>query len=153
MRYHMVSFCCALALLAATAAVHAEVYKWTDANGQVHYSDQPQGSDNAPIVTPGVTPGSAPASPAGGTAAEQQRKLLNALTTERLEREEQQRVAKAERERRERNCQLARDQLRAYLEAGGLYDLDEQGERRLLTDTERSAAEDAVRTDVEKWCD
>lgn len=31
-----------LALLLPTLPAHAEIYKWTDANGRVHYSDRPQ---------------------------------------------------------------------------------------------------------------
>ena len=61
-----------MVLALAVVPAHAQLYKWTDANGKVHYSDRPQDGANAKAVTvprAGAT-GSAgtagPATPAGG---------------------------------------------------------------------------------------
>jgi hypothetical protein len=59
----------ALGLVAALTAQSAVIYKWTDANGVVHYSDQPMPGAET-IVTTGKSLNSysaAPASNAGGT--------------------------------------------------------------------------------------
>jgi hypothetical protein len=56
-----------LGLLTAVAAQAAVIYKWTDANGVVHYSDQPvPGAEK--IVTAGRTTLNTYASPVGSTA-------------------------------------------------------------------------------------
>jgi Domain of unknown function (DUF4124) len=68
----------ALGLFAALAAHSAVIYKWTDANGVVHYSDQPvpgaerivtagRASINTYSATPGSTPNGQPAKPSPGT--------------------------------------------------------------------------------------
>jgi hypothetical protein len=61
---HPRQLCIALIGLAALAAQAAVVYKWTDANGVVHFSDQPvPGAEK--IVTAG--PASAKAAPPSGS--------------------------------------------------------------------------------------
>ncbi|HUP91512.1 MAG TPA: DUF4124 domain-containing protein [Solimonas sp.] len=39
--------------VAALAAPAAEVYKWTDGQGRVHYGDRPQSGSRKVVVTPG----------------------------------------------------------------------------------------------------
>lgn len=52
-------------MLAALPA-HAQLYKWTDANGKVHYSDRPQDGSNAKEISVArPSQGSAPAAAAG----------------------------------------------------------------------------------------
>src|ERR1700687_1041182 len=70
--------CGALALAASSFAVHAAiVYKWTDADGVVHLSDQPvpgaekivtTGPARIGTVTPGPGGGAAPSRPAASTS-------------------------------------------------------------------------------------
>jgi len=46
-------------LLALSAfSAQAQIYKWTDANGTVHYSDQPQAGQNATALAPSAAPAS-----------------------------------------------------------------------------------------------
>lgn len=52
-----------LMLAALMLPAHAQVYKWTDANGNIHYSDQPQDGANAKALkTPGTQAARAAAS-------------------------------------------------------------------------------------------
>lgn len=73
-------------ILAAMLPVHAQVYKWTDANGKVQYSDRPQDGANVRELAP-ARPQATP-TPAGD----------NWRDRERLSREN--RVHQAEAERR-----------------------------------------------------
>lgn len=53
---------CLTALVCALVALpaHAQLYKWTDANGKVHYSDRPQdGATAKEIAVPRATPSGA----------------------------------------------------------------------------------------------
>jgi hypothetical protein len=48
-------------LALAAFSAHAQIYKWTDANGTVHYSDQPQAGQNATaLATPAAPPSPSP---------------------------------------------------------------------------------------------
>jgi hypothetical protein len=69
-----------LGLLTAVTAQSAVIYKWTDANGVVHYSDQPvpgaeriitagKTSINTYSAQPGSNPNGQPAKPGNGPAA------------------------------------------------------------------------------------
>lgn len=64
------SLACSLLVLAGLASAQAEVYRWTDANGVVHYGDRPQDGHSRPVelpplqVIPGA-PAARPAPPAG----------------------------------------------------------------------------------------
>lgn len=49
----MAVFMCVLGLL-VNSPVHAEVYKWTDAQGRVHYADKPVSANAGSVVIPEI---------------------------------------------------------------------------------------------------
>lgn len=57
-----------LALLLASSASHAEIYKWVDANGKTHYSERKGDAGRAKAVELKVTPQSAPTQAASSPA-------------------------------------------------------------------------------------
>ena len=138
---------CLLGLLAAPAS--AQVYKWVDEQGRVHYSDQPQGSEGRTVPIRRTAP--AESTTEQDRRAVQER-LLQDFERDRVEREEARAREAQEQAQRERNCILARDYLRNLESAGLLYDLDDQGNRRVLNEAERKRAEQDARRDVEHWC-
>lgn len=81
------AFATALLLCSLPLAASAQIYKWTDANGQVHFSQNPPKEGNFQDVTPqlpvsGAATGSAPAkrrqhsaAATGGDDAAQQQQL------------------------------------------------------------------------------
>ena len=120
----------------------ATVYKWTDSEGNVHFSDRPDELPQAekvdvPVSRAGTTPPRSPA-PAGDAAAE-------AVP--------QQPDAAARREIREKNCGIARKTLEHNENIDRMYRLDEHGERVFLTDEERDRLLQRSREDVAEWCD
>ena len=130
----------------------AEVYKWTDEQGRVHYGDRPP-EEGAQSVD--VDPGSSSGSPVPSDAErrDKTRRLLRAYDEERRikqQREQQEAARAAERQQR---CAHARDRLRSYTQAGGLYELDDQGNRRFLDESRRRQAEARAAQDVSRWCD
>ena len=141
--------CLALLLLGAAPGVSAEVYRWVDAQGQVHFEDrsQAQSGSDARSYTP----------PAAATEDPQQRmdktrKLLNAYQVERQQAREQQEQQKQELAKRTRQCAIARDNLRQYQQYGGIYRLDDEGQRVYLSDQERAALIQRSRDDIARWC-
>ncbi|MFC1750414.1 glutaredoxin domain-containing protein [Pseudomonadota bacterium] len=66
----------ALSLLAAIPA-HAQVYKWTDSNGKVHFGDRKPSSEKAEAVNVKVTPRSGSVPTAYDTSSNKAAKIEN----------------------------------------------------------------------------
>jgi hypothetical protein len=84
---------------------------------------------------------------------EKTRRLLDAMEAERNEEKRLAAESREEKDKRRRNCRIARDRYRSLTTAGALYDLDEQGNRVILNDAQRALAEARAKADVDKWCD
>jgi hypothetical protein len=137
-------------LFSMATPVSAGVYKCTDEQGRVQYTDTPCG-ESATSFRKQTTP-------AGPAATQDERmqktqRLLDAMEAERNEEQRQAAQAKAEKEKRRRNCGIARDRYRRLTTASRLYDLDEQGNRVILNDQQRTDAEARAKAAVEQWCD
>ena len=144
-RYPIVILLSCLCLPLAASAASA-VYKWTDAQGNVHFSDRPDESPASKRIEVDVVPRSAdappppPARPAGASPAPQEQAPLQA-------------DAAAQRAIREKNCEIARGTLEHNENIHRMYRLDPDGERVFLSDEEREEVMRRSRDDVAKWCD
>jgi hypothetical protein len=127
--------CAAAACLLSAAPALAAMYKWTDANGRVVYSDQPPpGNVKAEIIT-GASPPANPNAVKDFAAKEAEVKKRQLERTEAAEKAAQ---ASAETDRRQAECAQARGRLRALNESqANLYKLNEKGERVYLDDAMR----------------
>lgn len=141
-----------LALLLSSAGARGEIYKCTDANGTVRFTDQP--CTGVSTVISKKAPPQAPAEQSDPDEHMQKtQRLLDALQAEREQAKQKKEQQQADAEKRKHNCNNARDDLRNITEAGRLYRLDEQGNRVILTDPERTRATDEARARVAQWCD
>lgn len=169
---------CCLPLLAAPAA--AEMYKWTDAEGRVHFSDRkpdtsrpvqamdkpmpqtvggpatraasppPAAASPSAAETPPAA-ASAPAAPAGNDMVERQRKMADLLRDEREAREaEAKRIAEEKAEKAKR-CAVLRDHARTA-SAGRLYTLNDKGERVYMNDAEHAAHQRKLNDAMNEAC-
>ena len=141
--------CMTLLLILTAPDSLAEIYRWVDAQGQVHFEDrsQAQSGSDARSYTP---PAAAAQDPQ--QRMEKTRKLLNAYQAERQQAREQQEKQKQELAKRTRQCAIARDHLRQYQQYGGIYRLDGDGERVYLSDHERDALIKRSRDAIARWC-
>lgn len=132
----------ALALLTAPPppADAAAVYRWTDAQGMVHFSDRPDEMPKAERVE--VRPPAASTMPAPRHEAEEDDAGAPLQPD-----------AVAQAEVRKKNCAIARDTLAHNESIDRMYRLGPDGERVFLTDEEREAVMRRSRDDVVKWCD
>lgn len=135
-----------------TVSMGAEVYKWTDKQGRVHYGDRPPDKGAQSVD---VDPGSSSGSPIPSDAErrEKTRRLLRAYEEERRIKQQREKRQQAQAAERQKRCAWARDRLRRYQQAGRLYDLDEQGKRKILDDSQRRRAEARAAQEVSQWCD
>ncbi len=144
-------YACGLLFMGLSVA-QAQIYKWVDDNGQVHYSEQAPDRQRAAqeIRLPRHAPPTATVSP-------EQRKqkrdnLLRAFDEERKLRKQAKAKKNQQDVRRQHNCILARDKLKNYQRATVLYDLDETGKRIYLSDAQRSRAEANLKSKISEWC-
>lgn len=128
----------------------AQVFKWVDEKGNVHFGDRPKRADAQEIVVQPSTPSADPA--AAKQRLEQQKKLLNAYQAERASKREELAKNKQQALEKKQNCAAARDQLRRYRQAGYLYGLDKDGNRVVYNDERRQQETHQARSEVDKWC-
>ena len=145
-----------LALCFLALAAWADVYKWTDENGKVHYSDQPPPSGVKKTETlkapPPDRPGAAP--PAGGTA-KSAAELEMEFKKRRLQ--EAEKDAKAEKdaqaqEEKVRNCKRAQDQMAAMQRGGRITRYGPNGEQQFMSDQEIAQGLVEAQKTVDSWC-
>lgn len=141
-----------LTLLLLPLAGQAQVYKWRDATGKIHYGDQPPAGAQAQSRK--LTPDNSLSDDTSGAqkAAAEQRLDAAKRTSDAKEK-----AAEAERQRaqdaeREVACERARINLQG-LESGQIrYRLDAAGEREGLDGARRDAELDAARRIVDINC-
>ena len=129
--------------------VYAGIYRWVDADGKVHFGDRPPAAETKEEMTIPQTP----ASP--GTSSDRatdRKRLLEQIQTERENRREEARKRADKKKERERRCVLAKDRLRIYTESSSLYDLTQDGERRVLSFEERERVTTNAEQAVKRWC-
>jgi hypothetical protein len=85
----------ACALLALSGPAAAQVYKWTDENGKVHYGDKPQGAKPATTIATPAT-GSQPA----GAVASGSLDDCHTITCQGMRAEQQKRAAQKDESKR-----------------------------------------------------
>jgi response regulator RpfG family c-di-GMP phosphodiesterase len=145
----MMKYCIfAMSLLACMPAA-AEIYKCTDTQGAVAYTDKPCAGASA-IFTPRVAP---PADADSAQRRDQTRRLLRAYSEEQAEAERAAARQQLEQQQREQKCSAARNLLEQLLRASRLYRVDEVGRQVNLSAAERAQATDRARTEVGRWCD
>ncbi len=156
-----------LALLTAACPAGAGLYKWIDADGKVHYSDQPppDGAKQQEIKTPkSAAPASVPANATPGAAAPSQAAAKGPKTPAEQEMEFRKRrveatEAEAKRQQeaqanaeKQRNCEAARNRVK-QIEAGGrVAKAGANGETVYLGDEEIAREMADARKAADSWC-
>lgn len=117
-------------------ATAVEVYKWTDAEGRVHFGDKPSGAA-AETIHLKSAPKTADAGPETEAARrERTQRLLNEYATERGEREEIRARKAAELAKQKEDCSAARREKADADNSAYLYTRDENGDKQILPDVE-----------------
>ena len=127
----------------------AEIYKWVDEKGNIHYGDKPV-ANSEEIVIPEKT--NVQSRPTRQERDEKRKRLLESFAEDRADRQEQQAKQEQKKKKLNRQCAIARDKLKVYNRARRLYDLDEKGERVILSDKARQQAVDQLAADIKKHC-
>lgn len=140
-----------LTLLILSPAVSvAEVYRWVDEDGRTHFGDRPP----TQAASQEVKVESAPAR-VDNSARDRQQKV-NAFLEQKQQERDQQRVADAKAEKqaakRAEQCSKLRARLKYMDSVSTFYNLNEQGERVFVSESENTRIRERFRKKVEETC-
>jgi len=149
---HLVIWLLATALTASGGAFADSIYKWTDAEGNVHYGDRPSGAEAE--IRMNLT-----YSRTDDSAVEQR---IQTRHDKQSARSEAAAVAAAEKtsaeekraaaEQQQKQCESYRGKLESLVQALRIYREDENGERVYLDDSARMDARERIEDLVQESC-
>jgi hypothetical protein len=135
----------ALVLAGACTLAHADVFRWVDEQGVIHYSDE--WVPGSVVVKTSVKPhndSNGASSGATGTNTRLNEQLADQANT----RATQQEVAKV----RDSQCTFAKDRYMKAISSRRVYNEGKDGERNYLSDTDADAYRAQARKDVQQAC-
>ncbi|MCP3666433.1 MAG: DUF4124 domain-containing protein [Gammaproteobacteria bacterium] len=143
-----------LLVLLLPLSVDAELYRWVDERGLIHFGDHPPvGGGEANDMPKPAHAGS----PEGGIndpgREAKRRRLLNIYDEDRVKSREVAVDQEQDRQEQIANCSRAEQQLYRYERSRAMYDDRPDGSRRYLNETDRQAEIDKIRAYLSKWCD
>jgi hypothetical protein len=136
------------ACLVVPCAIAQQMYKWVDEKGVTHYSETPppegtKGASKIEVKT--ATPDRAPTD----NWREREAQSRERRATQGVQ-DEQARMK--EDSQRASNCRRAQRQADTMTHPGGVYRLNERGERVFMEDKERAAKLDEAQQDIARYC-
>jgi hypothetical protein len=144
-----------LVSIASGKAIATEVYRWTDANGVVHYGDKPPDGQKAQIINvretqPDAASNAVVKGDADGPETSPPQSVADAT---------REKIAKDRKERREkqaemdRMCAKHRELLAGIEPHRRVFYMDESGERVRMDDDKRIALVEETKDFIAKNCD
>ena len=144
---------CAVAALTLAAGASAnDIYRWVDAEGNVHYGDRPSGAPTEQRIALSY------ARTDGGAVEKRVQARLDAQAVRDEERALADKAAQEAAEEAEiaaervKKCESSRARLETYLQSRRLYRADENGERVYLDDEQRQEARRKVEEQIAEFC-
>jgi len=144
--------CAVLALTFAGGATANEIYRWVDAEGNVHYGDRPSGAPAEQRLQLSYAR-------TDGTAVEKRvQDRLDAKTARAEADAEAEKAANEAAEEAEiaaeqqKACESARARLETYRSSRRLYKADENGERVYLDEEQRASASRRIQEQITELC-
>lgn len=138
-------------LFLISSAYSAEIYKWVDENGNVHFGDRPSKEQSSEKI---IVKDPVKRDPEYHQHLDKQSRLLEIYREERQEDDQTRENRRKESERRKANCVIARSRLEHTRTAQYLYEnTDDPLNPRVLTTEERLQETARVEAEVKHWCD
>ncbi len=129
---------------------NAGVYKWTDKEGNVHYGDKPVVQQKATELNINTKSGSGFSVSSDKKKARDQ--LLEEFKEDREARNKERNDKRIAKKKIRKQCARARDSLKRYREASGVYKLNKKGERVFYSKEARVKRERAYNKLIKKHC-
>lgn len=151
MRYSTFTATLILSVALASAATASEIYKWTDEDGNVHYTDTPvnESSERLNIASRSTDNDRVQSQTQArfdrqSTAAEAAANAPAGPTQEEL---------RAEKKERDEKCSMYQARLTKFTQSRRIYREDEYGEREYLDEAETQKTRDKAEEMVREYCD
>ncbi|OIP16270.1 MAG: hypothetical protein AUK53_03515 [Betaproteobacteria bacterium CG2_30_59_46] len=146
-----------VSMLVLATAVQAGITRWVDAEGKVHYSDQPvpataKSQKNLDLKNNPAPPKAAPDSKSGEKSLAEKDLEYRKRRVQAEETAAKQAKDQEETKQKKENCAQARHQLQALQEGQRISKFDEKGERVFLEDSDRAKAIEETKKSVDSWC-
>jgi len=138
-----------LVVACAVAPATAQAYKWKDASGKVHFSDEPPPDRKADKLT--IKP-QMPEDPAAAARSRDWRTQLQESGVRRQEQQDREMVEQRNKQVAENRCLSAQRHLDGIKRSRGVFRVNKEGQREYLEDQERAAAQKAAEERVEREC-
>ncbi|MGQ0595118.1 MAG: DUF4124 domain-containing protein [Gammaproteobacteria bacterium] len=135
-RPRWLTLCTALCAAAAASGVSADMYKWRDAEGQVHYSESPPPGRAAETIKAPPKVDSTKAR----EALDKEIERFDIRADERQDQEEEARKKGAEDKENQSACQEARRQAESLADSPRSYRTESDATRIIQTDEEHQAS-------------
>ena len=150
MRYLSLTAVLILSAGLASNSAASEIYKWTDADGNVHYTDKPMDPSAEHLAM-----ASRPTDNASVQAQTQARLERKAAAAEEAAKEPQgptRDELRAEANERAEKCSMYRERMTRFVQSRHLYREGENCERVYLDQSEKEAAEQKVQDQIKEYC-
>jgi len=143
----------ALLLIMLMTTAHGAIYKWVDANGQVHYSGQPATNHSSkritlqPLITtkPGISKQDLDERARQQQKADEKRKQQEALTPKLVK-------PKLSASEKRHLCQQARSDIAGIGSSGRMREINAKGDYAYLTEQQRQQRLSAAKKRQRKYC-
>ena len=151
MRYLIFTATLILSVALASAATASEIYKWTDEDGNVHYTDTPvDGSSERLNIVSRSTDNDRVQTQ---TQARLDRQSAAAEAAANAPAGPTQEELRAEKKERAEKCSMYRARLTKFTQSRRIYREDEYGEREYLDEAETQKTRDKAEEMVREYCD
>ena len=151
MRYSTFTATLILSVALASAATASEIYKWTDEDGNVHYTDTPvDGSSERLNIVSRSTDNDRVQTQ---TQARLDRQSAAAEAAANAPAGPTQEELRAEKKERAEKCSMYRARLTKFTQSRRIYREDEYGEREYLDEAETQKTRDKAAEMVREYCD
>lgn len=151
MKTQVIAAAATLALAASGAALAGDIYKWVDAEGNVHYEDRPIGAQAERLAIQSQPTDRAAVAAQLRASAEARAKAQEAKDAEMADQPTADELRAAAEEKAQK-CSDYRQRLQKMLTSRRLYREDESGERVYLDEAQMQTARDQVQSQVEEYC-
>jgi hypothetical protein len=151
MRNPLVRILLLAACLFHAASTGAEVYRWTDANGQVHYGERPppEGARRLDLPPAGAA---VDTDPDMAGRRDRQQRLLESYEYERTQRQADAARAAEERADDAERCRALERRWRELSHGGPVYFTGPDGSRDYLTEARRASEKEKMRPAFRRFC-
>ena len=135
--------------LIASVPVYAAMYKWVDANGEVHYSQYPPVDVNDAQI---IKPPSSVDTEKANQELDVQRKGFDKLREGRLKKAEEQQKENDKLALEKANCEKAKTSLSSFSMRPTVQIVQEDGSRVRATEEERQEKIREANEKIKEWC-